>query len=112
APVVSLYLNLEHQGQAGAPRSQVLGPKSCRARVRPGCTGPPFLPAKRGRMTAQPRVPIDRLRTDVRVLGVLLGDVLREQGGQQLFELVELLRTQAIARRVAPSPEGDAALQR
>jgi phosphoenolpyruvate carboxylase len=40
--------------------------------------------------------PIDRLRDDVRLLGELVGDVLREQGGTDLFEDVEHLRTTAI----------------
>ena len=43
--------------------------------------------------------PIDRLRDDVRLLGELVGDVLREQGGPELFEAVEHIRTAAIALR-------------
>ena len=39
------------------------------------------------------------LRRDVRSLGKLLGDTLREQGGRELLEAVEELRTMAIARR-------------
>ena len=42
------------------------------------------------------------LRADVHALGELIGQVLREQGGEALFELVELDRRAAIARR-----EGD-----
>ncbi|EQD78167.1 hypothetical protein B1B_00869, partial [mine drainage metagenome] len=42
------------------------------------------------------------LRADVHTLGELIGQVLREQGGEALFELVELDRRAAIARR-----EGD-----
>jgi phosphoenolpyruvate carboxylase len=42
------------------------------------------------------------LREDVHALGALVGEILREQGGQQLFELVELDRVAAIRRR-----EGD-----
>jgi phosphoenolpyruvate carboxylase len=42
------------------------------------------------------------LREDVRTLGSLLGDVLKEQGGQSLFSLVESIRLTAISRR-----EGD-----
>ena len=52
---------------------------------------------------ATPRVPIERLRADVDVLGSLLGDVLREQGGNALFETVERLRKQAITERVSPA---------
>ncbi len=41
------------------------------------------------------------LRRDVRSLGMLLGDVLREQAGSQVFNLVEELRRLAIERRDA-----------
>jgi phosphoenolpyruvate carboxylase len=44
----------------------------------------------------------EALREDVHALGVLIGEILREQGGRQLFELVELDRQAAIRRR-----EGD-----
>ena len=39
------------------------------------------------------------LRDDVHALGALVGEILREQGGQQLFELVELDRVAAIRAR-------------
>jgi len=39
------------------------------------------------------------LRDDVHALGALIGEILREQGGQQLFELVELDRLAAIRGR-------------
>ena len=39
------------------------------------------------------------LRDDVHALGALLGEILREQGGEQLFELVELDRVAAIRAR-------------
>jgi phosphoenolpyruvate carboxylase len=45
----------------------------------------------------------EALREDVHALGALIGEILREQGGRQLFELVELDRHAAIRRR-----EGDA----
>ena len=41
------------------------------------------------------------LRRDIRSLGALLGQVLREQAGDTLFETVETLRRIAIARREA-----------
>ena len=41
------------------------------------------------------------LRRDVRSLGVLLGEVLREQAGETVYEAVEDLRRTAIARRAA-----------
>jgi phosphoenolpyruvate carboxylase len=43
--------------------------------------------------------PIDRLRDDVRLLGELVGEVLREQGGAALFEDVERVRQAAIGLR-------------
>ncbi|MEE8522638.1 MAG: phosphoenolpyruvate carboxylase [Thermoanaerobaculia bacterium] len=39
------------------------------------------------------------LRDDVRFLGALVGDMLRDQGGEPLFTAVEAARTAAIARR-------------
>lgn len=41
----------------------------------------------------------EALRDDVHALGALVGEILREQGGQELFELVEQDRVAAIARR-------------
>ena len=41
------------------------------------------------------------LRRDVRSLGVLLGEVLREQAGEDLFAQVEALRQGTIRRRDA-----------
>ena len=41
------------------------------------------------------------LRRDVRSLGMLLGEVLREQAGEALYDAVEALRRTAIARREA-----------
>src|ERR1039457_4546084 len=43
------------------------------------------------------------LRRDVRSLGTLLGDVLREQAGEELFANVEALRQGTIRRRDAES---------
>jgi len=43
------------------------------------------------------------LKDDVRVLGALVGDVLREQGGAELFERVETARRAAIRRREGAS---------
>ncbi|MGH8303058.1 MAG: phosphoenolpyruvate carboxylase [Steroidobacteraceae bacterium] len=41
----------------------------------------------------------EALREDVHALGALVGEILREQGGRQLFEQVELDRHAAIRRR-------------
>lgn len=49
--------------------------------------------------------PIDRLRDDVRLLGELVGEVLREQGGEGLFKAVERLRTSSIALRSQAEPD-------
>ncbi|HWZ52126.1 MAG TPA: phosphoenolpyruvate carboxylase [Granulicella sp.] len=46
------------------------------------------------------------LRRDVRSLGMLLGEVLREQAGPALFDAVESLRRTAIARREADAASG------
>lgn len=52
-----------------------------------------------------PGVTTDRLRRDVSLLGGLVGDVLREQGGDELFGAVEHLRREAIAIRATPEPD-------
>jgi phosphoenolpyruvate carboxylase len=39
------------------------------------------------------------LRDDVRILGTLVGDLLRDQGGHELFEIVENARQRSIRRR-------------
>jgi phosphoenolpyruvate carboxylase len=39
------------------------------------------------------------LRDDVRTLGALVGDLIREQSGEELYELVETSRLRAIRRR-------------
>ncbi len=39
------------------------------------------------------------LRDDVRILGTLVGDLLRDQGGAELFDLVENARLRSIRRR-------------
>ena len=48
-----------------------------------------------------------QLRREVRLLGTLLGEVLREQGGQELFEAVERVRqaTRALRRQMNPQAE-------
>ncbi len=48
------------------------------------------------------------LRDDVRVLGNLVGDMLRDQGGERLFSAVEAARTTAIARREGTADPSDA----
>jgi phosphoenolpyruvate carboxylase len=48
----------------------------------------------------------EQMRRDVRVLGDLLGDVLRESGGQDLLDDVERLRRAVIAARRPARPGG------
>ncbi len=52
------------------------------------------------------------LRRDIRSLGALLGQVLREQAGEELYATVESLRRIAIARREAETRGDTAAAQR
>ena len=52
------------------------------------------------------------LREDVHQLGALVGEILREQGGEVLFSLVEGDRVAAIARREHPEVQDAALAQR
>ena len=52
------------------------------------------------------------LRRDIRSLGALLGEVLREQAGDALFDAVESLRRTAIARRDAEAANDALAAQK
>lgn len=52
----------------------------------------------------------DALRADVGMLGAMVGDMLREQGGLELFERVEGARQAAVARRTG-DPAAAAALE-
>src|SRR5258708_39701382 len=52
------------------------------------------------------------LRRDVRSLGILLGEVLREQAGDDLFAHVEALRQGTIRRRDAESTGNEDAAAR
>jgi phosphoenolpyruvate carboxylase len=49
------------------------------------------------------------LRRDVRSLGMLLGEVLREQAGDSVYDAVEALRRTAIARREAEATQSGSA---
>lgn len=53
-----------------------------------------------------------RLARDVSLLGTILGDVLREQGGAELFEAVEGLRLACKRRRQNPSAESEREVER
>lgn len=54
--------------------------------------------------------PDESLSTDIHLLGDLLGQVIRSQGGIELFELEERIRALAKARRSDGDPEIEAAL--
>ena len=47
------------------------------------------------------------LRDDVRILGTLVGDLLKDQGGQALFEIVESARLRSIRRREGNEKPGE-----
>jgi phosphoenolpyruvate carboxylase len=47
------------------------------------------------------------LRDDVRTLGAMVGDLIREQNGDELFELVEGARLRAIRRREGNEKPGE-----
>ena len=47
------------------------------------------------------------LRDDVRTLGAMVGDLIREQNGDELFELVESARLRAIRRREGNEKPGE-----
>lgn len=57
-----------------------------------------------GRFEAEQEIP-ERMRADVRMLGSLLGQVLRESGSRGLYEDVESLRTATIQAYTDETPE-------
>ncbi len=65
----------------------------------------------RGRSSSAPAEPDKALRIDVRVLGDLLGEVLRTQAGAEVYETVERVRKQGKALREPGRGEEDPALQ-
>src|SRR3954451_5678743 len=74
-------------------------PRSTAARATPSPTRFPAVSAEPpGPGLARAR---DPLRREVRVLGALLGQVIAEQGGPELFALVERIRRRTIALRHA-----------
>ena len=77
----------------------------CNRDVTPSALQPRYCPSMAVRAE-----PIDRLRDDVRLLGELVGGVLREQGGAELFEAVEHIRTRRST--CAAATDSDEALHR
>lgn len=47
------------------------------------------------------------LRNDVRTLGTMVGDLIREQGGEELFDFVENARRRSIRRREGNEKKGE-----
>ncbi len=66
---------------------------------------PPDTPARRARDNERPLV------EDIRLLGRILGDVIREQEGVPAFELVERIRKLSVAFRRDADQEADRALK-
>jgi len=50
---------------------------------------------------------VQALRQDVHTLGALVGELLKEQGGEELFELVENARLRSIRRREGNEKPGE-----
>ncbi len=66
----------------------------------------PDAPAKRSKDNERPLV------EDIRLLGRILGDVIREQEGQEAFDLIERIRTLSVAFRREADHEADKALKK
>ena len=54
----------------------------------------------------------ERLREEVRLLGGLLGEVIRDEGGQALYDRIEAVRVASVAYHRQPGAEGSAELER
>jgi phosphoenolpyruvate carboxylase len=65
------------------------------------------MPQSIAELSTTPTDPHKPLRQDVRLLGELLGDTLRERGGRQLFEAVEQVRNLAKAAHTGERPLAD-----
>ena len=66
----------------------------------------PDAPAKRAKDNERPLI------EDIRLLGRILGDVIREQEGVDAFELIERIRTLSVAFRREEDHEADKALKK
>src|ERR1043165_9558059 len=67
---------------------------------------PPSNPSRRARENEKPLI------EDIRLLGRILGDVIREQEGVEAFELVERVRKLSVAFRRDADHEADKALKK
>src|SRR6476469_5594540 len=66
---------------------------------------PPATPSRRARENEKPLI------EDIRLLGRILGDVIREQEGVETFELIERVRKLSVAFRRDADHEADRALK-
>ncbi len=69
-------------------------------------TAPAADPVKRAKENERPLV------EDIRLLGRILGDVIREQESVQAYELIEQIRTLSVAFRRDADHEADRALKK
>jgi phosphoenolpyruvate carboxylase len=53
----------------------------------------------------------DRLRDEVRLLGALLGEVIRDEGGQDLYDRIEAVRQASVAYHRDPASHDAAELE-
>ncbi|RZJ18366.1 MAG: phosphoenolpyruvate carboxylase [Brevundimonas sp.] len=53
----------------------------------------------------------DQLREEVRLLGALLGEVIRDEGGQDLYDRIEAVRQASVAYHREPTTDGAARLE-
>nr|WP_313040420.1 phosphoenolpyruvate carboxylase [Brevundimonas diminuta] len=63
-------------------------------------------------MTQAPEFPHDRLRDEVRILGALLGEVIRDEGGQDLYDRIEAVRRASVAYHRDPASDDASELER
>ena len=63
-------------------------------------------------MTQAPEFPHDRLRDEVRLLGALLGEVIRDEGGQDLYDRIEAVRRASVAYHRDPASDDASELER
>jgi phosphoenolpyruvate carboxylase len=54
----------------------------------------------------------DRLREEVRLLGGLLGEIIRDEGGQAIYDRIEAVRVASVAYHRHPGARGSAELER
>src|SRR6187455_3852298 len=86
----------ERRSNVSQPSTTSRGSQPGRARPSPAVAAEPL-----GIGTAGAR---DPLAVEVRLLGALLGQVIAEQAGPELFALVERIRKRTIALRRADDP--------